>query len=202
MPRLGRAVEPGLFQHAAVVEHQAGIVVEGQAVDRVVPAAERVQHQRKEIVHVERRIDQFGEARHDVFDRHDPFILGEVADPHEVDQRDVQIAAGHEVADLFAECVLVGVGDDVDVDARFFGKGGQHFLDGVITRAQQEHDIDGRAGIGRGGLGQTPGAGLGSGGGAVAATSAVVQSMDFRFIGILPSRDSVEIICLDYNTNV
>ena len=90
-------------------------------------------------------------------DRLDPAVLGEIADPDEIDQRDVDVAAGGEIADLLAQCVLVGNRRDVDLDAGLLLELGQHLDRRLVARTVEEEHLQLGPGIGLGRLFQRPG---------------------------------------------
>ena len=149
-------VETGGFQHAAVVEHQTRVVIEGQAVVHAVPRAEGIEDEREEIGHVQFGIGQFGIVD-EGFGRHDPAVFGEVAHPDQVDQRDVEIAASGEIADLFAQRVFIGHHGVVDLDACRGLEIREHLDRGVVAGAIQEQHLEFGSGIGFGGFFQRPG---------------------------------------------
>ena len=159
MPSGRGFVEARSFQHAAVVEQEARVVIERQAVVHAVPRAEGIKDEREEVRHIQFRIGQFGIADEGVRG-HDPAVFGEVAHPDEVDQRDVEVAASGEVADLFAQRVFVGNGGVIHLDAGCGLKLGQHLDRGVIARTVEEEHLKFRSGIGFGGFFQRPGLGL------------------------------------------
>jgi hypothetical protein len=121
----------------------------GRPVGHAVPRAEGVDEQGEEVVEGEVRVGQVG-VRRELLDGHDPAVLGEVADPHEVDEGDVDVAPGHEVAHLLAERVLIRDGGDVDDDARGFRELRDHLEGRRVAGPVEEQHLELGARVGRG----------------------------------------------------
>ncbi len=83
------------------------------------------------------------------------------ADPHEIHQRDRQVALSVEVENFLLARVLVGDDLVIDLDAGLLLELGQQLDDGAVARPIEEDDVELGSLVGRGRLGDVPGLGPG-----------------------------------------